>query len=272
MGNTVTQKAITNNLSAEKTLVLLEKMSTLDQPARLQELAKLAEMNASTLLRFLAPMIELGYVAKTMDDSRYYPTLKLFGLGNNIRARLDIRTAALPHMRDVLQVFQETVNLSIELDMSVQYVEVMPGPNRMLISMQHIGNIAPMHCTGVGKLFLLEYTPEKIDQLIARKGLPQFTNRTFINRESLLSELEKVRSMGYAFDNGECEEGVRCVAVPVRNYSGTIAAGISVSGPSARMNDEFIAQHLPTLVEAAAQVSFKLGWQTPKKEERRSSQ
>lgn len=261
MSNVVTKKAITSNLSAEKVCILLEKMSTLDQPVRLQDLSKLTDMNASTLLRFLAPLIERGYVAKTVDGSRYYLTLKLCGLANNIRTRLDLRTVALPHMRHLVQVFQETVNLSVENDMSVQYVEVLPGPNKMLISMQHIGHVAPMHCTGVGKLFLLEYEAEKIDRLIAAKGLPRFTERTITDRETLLKELKKVRRTGRAYDNGECEEGVRCVAVPVRNFAGDIVAGISVSGPSARMNDAFIEEHFPHLADAAAEVSFKLGWQ-----------
>lgn len=261
MARVVTKKAITSNLSGEKMIVLLEKMATLSQPARLQELAKLTGMNASTLLRFLAPLIEYGYVSKVMDDGRYQLTLKLCGLADNVRSGIDVRTAALPHMRDVVQAFRETVSLSVESDMSVQYVEVAPGPNTTLISLQRVGHTAPMHCTGAGKALLLRYTADEINRFIATKGLPRFTDHTITNPKALIKELEKVRRAGCAHDNGELEEGARFVAAPVRDYTGNIVASLSVGGPAGRMNDALITEHLPILIEAAARTSFALGWQ-----------
>jgi DNA-binding IclR family transcriptional regulator len=249
-----------SNQSAEKLLSLMEAMSTLEEPIRLQDLASRLEMNASTVLRFLAPLQRRGYVAQIAESGRYYLTFKLCGLAHNVSSRLNIRNIAIPFMRSLVQIFKESANLSIESDMSVMYIEVVSGPSKTLMTLQRIGHIAPMHCTGVGKLFLLEYSRQKIDQLIAVKGLERFTNNTITEKSELFRLLEEIRRLGYAFDNEECEEGARCIAAPLRDFSGRIVAGISVSGPATRMTDAHIHTHLPFLLEIAEQISFCLGW------------
>ncbi len=249
-----------SNQSAEKLLLLIETMSTLDEPIRLQDLAKRLDMNVSTVLRFLAPLQRHGYADQDPESSRYFLTFKLCGIANNISSRLDIRAVARPAMRNLAHIFKESANLSIESDMAVLYVEVVNGPSKTIMAMQRIGHIAPLHCTGVGKLFLLEYSEQKLDQYIAVKGLTRFTDHTITNRERLRKELDEIRQRGYSFDNEECEEGARCVAAPIRDYSGKVVAGLSVSGPTTRMHDAHIYSSLPYLLEAAEQISFRLNW------------
>ena len=247
-----------SNRSTEKLLSLIEAMSVLDEPIRLQDLSKKLGMNASTVLRFLAPLLRRGYVQQDPESNRYFLTFKLCGLANNISSRMDIRNVARPFLRNVAHIFQESANLSIENDMSVMYLEVVNSPNKTVMAMQRIGHIAPMHCTGVGKIFLLEYSQQKLDQLIAMKGLPTFTENTITSRAALLLALEEIRQRGYSLDNEECEIGARCIAAPIRDYNGKIIAGISVSGPSMRMNDAYIFSKLPYLLDAAEQISIRL--------------
>ncbi len=249
-----------SNQSAEKLLVLIEAMSTLDAPIRLQDLAKKLGMNVSTVLRFLAPLQRRGYVDQDPETSRYFLTFKLCGIANHISSRLDIRVVAQSSMRNLAGIFKESVNLSIERDMSVLYVEAVNNPGKTVMVMQRIGHSAPLHCTGVGKLFLLGYNEQKIDRYIAVKGLTRFTSHTITDRENLLRELEEVRRRGYSFDNEECEEGARCVAAPIRDYTGKIVAGVSVSGPVTRMTDAYIDSNLPHLLDTAVQISFRLDW------------
>ena len=253
-------KPTQSNQSSEKLLKLMETMSLLDSPIRLQDLAAMINMHASTVLRFLNPLVLMGYVDQNPDDNRYFLTLKICRIAGNITSRMNIRNIAYPVMRNVSHIFRESANLSVEHDMSVLYVEVVNAAPNTLMMMQRIGHAAPMHCTGVGKLLMLEYSEQKIDQLIATKGLERFTDKTITDRTALIRELERTRQRDYAFDDEECEAGARCVAAPIRNYSGRIIAGLSVSGPTTRMTDAHMHAHLPFLLDAARQISYRLGW------------
>ena len=248
------------NLSSEKLLSLMEVMSGLSEPARLQDLSRELQMNSSTVLRFLAALQRKGYAARDIDTGRYYLTFKLCGMAQSISSNMSIRNISLPFLRSVSRIFGESANLSIEYDMSVMYVEVVNGPSKTLVSTQRIGNIAPMHCTGVGKLLLQNYTPNQMEQMIVVKGLARYTADTLTTPQELMSAVEEARVRGYAFDNEECETGVRCIAAPVRDYTGQVVAGISVSGPTARMTDEHIFGNLPYLLETGDEVSHRLGW------------
>ena len=251
-----------SNLSTDKLLTLVEAMSSLTEPARLQDLAQSLGMNPATVLRFLAPLQQRGYVAQEPNTNRYYLTFKLCTVANNIATRRDVRNTALPFLRQLSHIFKETSGLSVENDMSVVYVDMVNAPDKSLALLQRIGHVAPLHCTGVGKVFLTEFSLQKIDQLIASKGLPRFTDSTIVDRDELLAAIDKIRQCGYALDNEECEEGMRCVAAPLRNYTGKIVACISVSGPVTRMTDAHIHDNLPFLLETAEMISTQLGWGT----------
>ena len=255
------------NLSSEKLLSLMEVMSGLSEPARLQDLSRELQMNSSTVLRFLAALQRKGYAARDIDTGRYYLTFKLCGMAQSISANMSIRNISLPFLRSVSRMFGESANLSIEYDMSVMYVEVVNGPSKTLVSTQRIGNIAPMHCTAVGKLLLQNYTPTQMEQMIAVKGLARYTSATLTTAQGLMAAVEEARRLGYAYDNEECEPGVRCVAAPVRDYTGQVVAGISVSGPTARMTDAHIGANLPAFLETAEEISHRLGWRGSEQEQ-----
>lgn len=254
------EKSTAGNLSSEKLLGVMEALSLESEPIRLQDLARQLDMNPSTLLRFLGSLQNRGYVAQEEESGRYYMTYKICNVANNIIARVGIGRICLPYLRSISQIFDESANLSIEQNMQMVYIEVINGPHQMLVTRQRIGNIAPMHCTGVGKLMLLNYSDQQIDELIARRGLQKFTENTFVTKETLCNELQRIRRQDYAFDNEECEVGARCIAAPIRNYTGKIVAGISVSGPSTRMSDGFIYEKLSFLLDAAGAISGKLGY------------
>ena len=145
--------------------------------------------------------------------------------------------------------------------MNVVYIEVVPGPDQMIKTMQRIGNRAPMHCTGVGKLLLLNHKESYIDKMIEKKGLQKFTDNTITTKRELLKELETVRKQGYAFDNEECEIGARCISLPVRDFSGKVVAGISVTGPIFRMDEIINEKNIEYLKQVALEASRKLGYE-----------
>lgn len=248
------------NFSSDKLLSLIEYMARQTEPMRLQDISNQMKMPPSTVLRFLSALQSRDYAAQDIDTGRYLLTFKLCGLADSIRANQSLRTIGLPFLRSVAAAFDESANLSIEYDMSVMYIEAVLGPSKTLMSLQRIGNIAPLHCTAVGKLLLLGYDREQMDRLAEVKGFTGFTERTITDRKALEAELEAVRARGYAFDDEECEQGARCVAAPIRDYTGRIVAGMSVSGPVSRMTDAHIAKNLPVLLDAAQKISSRLGW------------
>lgn len=250
------------NQSSDRLLTMIEVMVEQQEPLRLQDIARLCDTNPSTALRFITALQRKHYVAQDMDTGRYYLTFKFCAIGQSISSYTNIRTIALPFLRSTARIFKETCNLAIENDMSIMYIEVANSPNQTLLSTQRIGNIAPMHCTGIGKLILTGYSTTEIDQLISVKKLPKYTEYTITTKQALLTELDTIRQAGYAFDNQECEVGVRCVSAPVRDFTGKIIAGISISGPSVRMTDAHIYQNLEFLLDTAEQISIQMGWQS----------
>ena len=144
--------------------------------------------------------------------------------------------------------------------MMVVYIEAISGPHQLLMTTRRVGNVSPMHCTAVGKLLLLNYTQQQLHQYVAAKGLPAMTMHTITDPAALFAELDKVRAQGYAFDNEEYEPGARCIAPPNYDYNRRGVAGLSVNGPVTRMTDEHIYEKLPVLLDAAAQVSQRMGY------------
>jgi DNA-binding IclR family transcriptional regulator len=243
------------NLSTIKVLNLIELLADANKPMRLMDIAKGLSANPSTTLRFLSALVESGYAAQDPETSRYYLTFKICSIANKISSNVNLRDIARPYLSKVSAQFGESTCLALESDMRVVYIDVIEGPDQMIKSMQRIGSIAPLHCTGIGKLFLLNYSDEKLDRYISQKGLTRFTENTMVSKEQLIDELVAVRRRGHAFDNEECEIGARCVAFPVYGRDGRIAAGVSVTGPAGRLTDEFVAENLHFLEEAANNIS-----------------
>lgn len=248
------------NQSSDKLLSMLEKLTVQSEPLRLQDIAEICGMNSSTALRFLTALKKRNYIAQDIDSGKYYITYKICALAQNISTYNNIRNIALPFMRSVANEYKESCNLAVENDMSILYVEVVNSPYNTLLSTQRIGNIAPMHCTGIGKLFLSEYSLADMDRYKVLKTFAKYTEHTIIDQKDLSPELLRIKELNYALDNEECEVGVRCVAVPIRDYTGKIYAGLSVSGPSVRMTDKHIYTHLNYLQNTANQISISMGW------------
>lgn len=261
MAETEKKSAAVNNRSTEKALAIMELLAQSREPMRLRDISQALQLNASTTLRFLTSLQNCEYVAQEADTARYYLTYKICRIANQLNSKMELQTITHPYLIALSQQFHEALCVSVERDMTMVYIDVATGPDQTLMSMQHIGNVSPMHSTGNGKLRLLTYSEEQIDKLIQTKGLPKFTENTITTKQGLLAELKQVREEGFAYDNEECEIGSRCVACPIRDYTGVIIAGISVTGPATRMTAERVEQEIkPRLAAAAEAISQALGY------------
>jgi len=252
-------EGIKKNQSLRKALQILEGMTKIPTPARLQDIARSLKMPQSTLLRFLNTFIDFGYVSQDHDTSCYYLTLKLAEIGSQVRDSFPFQNSLAKYVKQVAQKFNESASLCIEHDMQMVYVVTQDSPSRMLQTLHRIGRIAPMHATGVGKIHLLNYSDTKLTELEEKFGLAKFTEHTITSMDSLKKEIAQIRKQGYALDNEECEEGVRCIAVPVRNFSGEIVAALSLSAPITRLDRERTEQIIEYLKNVGAEASKELG-------------
>ena len=249
-----------SNQTAEKLLVVLEALAFQSQPVRLIDFAKELNMNTSTLYRFLFALQNMGYVTQDEATGKYALNLKLCYLAEMIKRNQSIIALLHYAVIEASTLFQESAHLTQVEDQRIVYVDNAMTASQSLTIRQYIGKTAPMHCTGVGKLFLAEYSEDQLNSYVLHRELEALTPYTITTKDALCRELEDVRGRGYAFDNEECELGVRCIAVPIRDYTGHVAAGLSVSGPAARISGEVVQRKLPRLLEIARRASADLGF------------
>lgn len=249
------------NKSAEKMLSIVEYMAKYGEPVRLLDISQALNINASTALRFLITLVNKNFVEQDCETLKYYLTYKICAIANKVNMHIDLRAVARPYMKELIVVFGESVCMSLEENMRSVYIEVVKDSSQTLMSMQNVGNPVPMHCTGNGKILLLNYSEDQIDRLIEVRGLTKYTDNTITNKWQLQKELDKIRERGYAYDEEEREIGSRCVAFPIYDDSGKVIAGLSITGPKDRLNDQFIEPRLEVFRKIAMEISRKMGYQ-----------
>lgn len=223
------------------------------------EISKRLGLPKSTTHVIVNTLVHEGILEKDINTNHYQLGLKLFELGNRARSNLEIRKIATPYLKELNEFFDETVHLTILDNYEVLYIECFESTKR-LRTYSVIGVRAPLHCTAVGKA-IMAFLPEKeIEKVIEEKGLQRFTENTITEKEHLMKELDKVRKLGYAVDNMEHEEGVRCVGAPLRNHLGNVFASISVSGPSQRLESKKIPDIAKRVMSVANEISRKMGF------------
>lgn len=223
------------------------------------EISKKLGLPKSSTHEIVSTLVTEGILEKDQNNSRYWLGVKLFELGNRARANLEIRKVATPFLKELNEYFDETVHLTILDSSEVLYVECFESTKR-LRTYSVIGVRAPLYCTAVGKAIMAFLPEEEILNIIKEKGLPRFTPNTITEKEHLMKELSKIREKGYAVDNMEHEEGVRCIGAPIRSHSGEVFASISLSGPSQRINLEKSSDAAGRIITAANEISRKMGF------------
>jgi IclR family acetate operon transcriptional repressor len=244
--------------SLERSLDILEVLAQDGPHVAIVDLAHRTGLHVSTVHRLLSTLLGRGYVQQDAATNKYSLGLRALQLAAGASLFADFRSLAKPHLQDLMELTGETANLVVLAEDEAVYIEQVEGP-RLVRMFTKIGRLVPLHCTGVGKVFLSAMTEQQVDRLITRKGLPAFTERTIIDPDALKAELERIRTQGFALDNEEQEEGVRCIAAPVYRGDWEIVAAISVSAPVTRLSEERALALAPKVREAGLALSEKLG-------------
>lgn len=248
--------------SSDKLLLILEAISENRLPVRLQELAEKVNMTQSSVLRYLKALLGANYVYQEEMTGRYALTWKICRLGENLNSPLSMRNIASPFISGLANTLGLGACLVVNQLNQCMYLDCIDISRPSEKTLQYIGKRAPLHVTSSGKILLSSFSDAQLDEYIANCGLVRYTENTITDRERLVSELDRIRAQGYATDNEECEKGLKCFSMPLRSYSGAVAAAISVFGDAARMSEEVMMNDIyPVLSENMKIISARLGYE-----------
>ncbi|HLV85929.1 MAG TPA: IclR family transcriptional regulator [Candidatus Sulfotelmatobacter sp.] len=201
------------------------------------DLARALPFARTTVHRILYSLEKLGYVERDEVKSRYQLSPKFFELTGPAVHFRRLQTVSKGVMQSLLLRFGETVNLGMLEDGQVAYIDVLQSPSALRIAAMP-GERNPVHCTALGKAMLAFLLPSEVESILEHHPLVRRTAKTITQKRQLLEHLASVREYAVALDMEENLNGVICAASPVFDQSGRVIAGISVSGPSSRMEQK----------------------------------
>ena len=240
----------------ERMMRLLDVLAESPDAVSLKLASGKAELHPSTAHRILTALVRDRMVER-VDQGSYRLGMRLLELGNLVKSRISVREHALPFMRELHAATGEAVNLSVRRDDEIVYIERTSSGRSLMRVVNIIGARAPLHITAVGKLFLLEDDAEGLKTYAERTALPAFTKNTIHALPALEKELDRVRRQGYAIDNEEAELGVRCVGAGIRDDTGALVAGLSISSPAERMKPGWSAMVRDTAEKISRAIGFR---------------
>lgn len=223
------------------------------------EIARALGLHKSTVASLMYTLEANGFLSQNPNTRKYQLGLKLVERAFAMLDEVEIRQMAYPHLQELRNRWNESVNLAILDGSDVVYIERLLG-TKALGMRSEIGRRAPAHSTSLGKAILSSLPPAEVQTFISQYGLPPITPKTITDSNQFLAELEKTREQGYAVDDEENEIGGRCVGVPVFDHTGKVVAAVSISAPSARLPMSDVPRAGAMVRETAKAISRGLGY------------
>ena len=217
---------------------LLDALASHQDPVSLKALSETTGLHPSTAHRILNDLA-IGRLVDRPEAGSYRLGMRLLELGNLVKARLDVRDAALGPMRELHKLTHQPVNLSVRQGDEIVYIERTYSERSGMQVVRAVGGRAPLHLTSVGKLFLAFDDPQRVRAYATRTGLSGHTRNSITDLPALERELALVRQNELARDNEELELGVRCMAAGIFDDQGKLIAGLSVSAPADRLEESW---------------------------------
>lgn len=253
-----TGESATMNKSAVRAVRLLEDLAVAG-PSSLGDIARRLAWSKSTAHRFAAALIETGYVWQESGTRTYRLSMKTLELASHILDGIDLRQEVRPVLEETARLTGETAHLGVLEGLEVVYIDKVEGRQAVRMA-SRIGLRGTCHSTALGKVLLSNQPEGEWRRYVEELGLTPRTPQTITDRDGFLAELRRVRELDYATDDVENEEGIRCVAAPIRDHSGSVVAGMSVSGWTLSMTPERVEALVPVVAQQAASASLRLGY------------
>ena len=240
--------------SVDRALALVDIIAESEDGLSLAQISNAIELPKSTVFGLLSTLRDYNYVTQSPDDGRYQLGIKLFELGTQVARTWDIRDAARPVLRRLMNEFGDTVHLGAEDNGEVLYIEKM-SPESIVNIVSEVGIRLPMHCSALGKVLLASKSKSELKRILGMRGMPAFTHKTITTQTKLEKELIQIREQGYAMDDGEIMENLRCIAAPIKDSYGVIKYAISISGQLRDMHGKRLDNIIEEVKKGAEEIS-----------------
>ncbi|WP_069301353.1 HTH-type transcriptional regulator BhcR [Neptunicoccus sediminis] len=242
--------------SLDRAMVVLGTVASNDGVS-LSALSQRLGESPATLYRVLTTLAQHQIVETNESTQTWHIGAGAFLIGSAFLRRTSLVETSRPILRELMETTGETANLGVEKDGHVLFLGQVEthAPIRAFFPP---GTLSPLHASGIGKVLLAYFDTARLNRF-ASAGLERFTDQTLGSKQALEADLEQVRSRGYSVDDQERNIGMRCIAAPIRNALGEVIAGISVSGPTSRIDQTQIPALAEAVIAAASRVSHAMG-------------
>jgi DNA-binding IclR family transcriptional regulator len=248
--------------SVDKAITVLNCFSTQEPVQSVGEISKSTGHTLSTVSRLLSTMEARGVVQKAKGHGRYRLGYRVYLWGLMSQSQNNLAAVARPSMEALRDRCQEEVSLHIVIDGVRTCLERVPSTHAIAMNVA-VGGRLPLHAGAAGRVLLAFMDSDSRRQYIEEVGLKRYTESTFTDPIRLEAELKKIRQRGYAISREEREPGSCSVVAPVRAAGDRVVASLCLAGPLYRMNENSLKAHTSDVQSAAAEISQKLGYNTP---------
>lgn len=254
-----TAPAKRNRLSSVTTAIRLLKAFSEDEvEIGVSALAQKLKVAKSTVHRLAVTLVAEGLLEQNPETERYRLGIGLFGLGTLVRRRMDLSNEARPYLFDLRKHTGETIILGIPSDTEVMHVYDLESPQALGIK-SDLGARKPAYCTAVGRA-IFAFAPEEMIDRVLTPPLTKRTAHTITDVARLREVFAEVRERGFAVEDEESEPGIRVIAAPVRDSSGSVVGAVGVAGPSQRLSLDAVESFARPLLDTVATISSRLGY------------
>ena len=214
------------------------------------ELSKLVGLHNSTTFHLAKTLVTLGYMRQERDSKRYRVGRPLFALAASALDEIEMVNLATPILEDLSRETGESGHFAVRMGDSVVVIARTSGSGAFQLT-DRVGVVRPAHCTALGKIILASLRPDQLKRFLERVELKPSTGKSITEPAVLLREITEIRRSAIAIDDGEYNAEVRCIAVPVYNFTGDVIGALGISGPIWRMSDQVLKSRAK-LVQTAA--------------------
>ena len=245
--------------SAERIFQILEMLAEQGEMG-LMEISAALDLHKSTVHRLLMSLIYMGYAKQNEQTQKYMLTYKIVNMAGKILDQTDILQIAKPFMERLSDISGETVHLVQREGNHILYISKIEAKVGTIRMVSHVGMVHPMYCSGVGKAIMATLPEKEVKAIWDESVIEKKTEKTITDYEQMLTTLEEIRQKGYALDDEENEEGVRCIAACVRGYGKNVKYAFSISGPISRMTMERVEELALDVKKVKVELSKELGY------------
>lgn len=233
--------------SIEKTIRIIELLSNSPSGLSLTEMSDALKYPPSTVHHIISTLMHHGYMNQASDTKKYSLGYAFLNISHRILENMDLRKVARKYLQELHQKSNETVHLAILREGRVIYIDKIQRPGSLSLA-TYVGFSTHPHAAAGGKVLLSQLSRDEVYEVYGSNLFPAYTKNTITDLERLMKELAHIRESGYAIDDEEYYEGIRCVAAPVRNGRGEIVAALSITGSIFTMTKEKVEKELIDLV------------------------